>query len=1022
MDNRTSQVNTREAESTASCYTEIQGHEIKLVSPYFEYHLSQEDGLRSIAWKNLLTEDTLEFAQGIELEVDLDYSKQRIDIVGWKATASQQFKSDPNDEHGYQNGYANYAFDDQDWTGRITPVPFRLNEPFSVQLEDHFHWARTHVFLPNDAMNQSVTFTTGGVGLFNYAYIRVFINGLEIGVHEQTQRWTHPGEIEITPQHPAYAQLRFGGDNILALQLSGLITRTDELKEIDPQKTKNLPYKNWWPCQFEQYVTIRKHVQTVTFDVQAVHQTHRIEHAELVIHLKSPQVNLHARIVYTWNANQPTLHKFVTLNNQEDHSLMLLHVRQGQYTLNQDVSSGEQGFPVYIADQYFMTLAHPSGWAIGQNQTVTMKQYPGKWIQPNDSFLCMETVYGVSSASKARPCFIDHVQSRMRRVVRNHLHTYAIFEPFGAKKMEESEGPPPFILYESEDFLLDNLDKLAKVERQHPSHFDYYCLQFWVNPRGDLTTADPYDFPHDLAYVIRDVEALNMKFGLWIDSSWNIWSIGKNPVTQPSLQFLMDYGTEDYIGFCRASEPIHSLFTNGFLHHIRHNRVGLLKFDNLFAICYNSHHDHLSGIYSTEAIQSHVIEFLNRLDQENSDLFLMLYWGYRSPWWLLHGDTLFEPGLHLEASHPGSVPTLYVRDSVIKGLDQAHWWSKDIPQVGKDSLGVWLSDWPWNSSIGKERWQEAFLMDMFRGGLLAQPWANEDWLTESEAIQMAHFIRILREHTDCFLHARLFVGHPWEHEAYGYIASTGRRAFIVLFNCTWQDYLCPIDFKQFMADDVHSCEVYRHYPHPAKINFNASQMNNTISEPFTIAMRPFDVICIEIVPLGEHSILTNQVSDDTLTHSFTQSSSALQVDVMSQSDQQALRVPQEAVHAYQMTQADAAKQKNINPLSPKRSWTIHIDIPPSIIGGQLVVCCQLYLGQDAYMITDIGNFFANEVRMNHLPYPHEPVVRNWSLPCNWQAWRIHVDPSPLGQTVDLHITLMSPIEVTTSFNSYLILS
>ena len=35
-----------------------------------------------------------------------------------------------------------------------------------------------------------------------------------------------------------------------------------------------------------------------------------------------------------------------------------------------------------------------------------------------------------------------------------------------------------------------------------------------------------------------------------------------------------------------------------------------------------------------------LIEFLHALDAECPDVFLMLYWGYRSPWWLLHADTL----------------------------------------------------------------------------------------------------------------------------------------------------------------------------------------------------------------------------------------------------------------------------------------------------------------------------------------------------------------------------------------------
>lgn len=79
----------------------------------------------------------------------------------------------------------------------------------------------------------------------------------------------------------------------------------------------------------------------------------------------------------------------------------------------------------------------------------------------------------------------------------------------------------------------------------------------------------------------------------------------------------------------------------------------------------------------------------------------MLYWGYRSPWWLQYGDTYFESGAHIEAASPTESLAPYARDSVTHRLDQAQSHILDTPWLGKDSLGIWLSDWSWNSGIGK---------------------------------------------------------------------------------------------------------------------------------------------------------------------------------------------------------------------------------------------------------------------------------------------------------------------------------
>ena len=86
-----------------------------------------------------------------------------------------------------------------------------------------------------------------------------------------------------------------------------------------------------------------------------------------------------------------------------------------------------------------------------------------------------------------------------------------------------------------------------------------------------------------------------------------------------------------------------------------------------------SEHDHLPGIYSTEPIDNAFIDCLRALDAECPDVFLMLYWGYDSPWWLLYGDT---SSIRAWVSRPlsfGVLPTPYARDSVTQRLDQAQW-------------------------------------------------------------------------------------------------------------------------------------------------------------------------------------------------------------------------------------------------------------------------------------------------------------------------------------------------------------
>ena len=50
--------------------------------------------------------------------------------------------------------------------------------------------------------------------------------------------------------------------------------------------------------------------------------------------------------------------------------------------------------------------------------------------------------------------------------------------------------------------------------------------------------------------------------------------------------------------------------------------------------------------------------------QADPDVYVMWYWGVRSPFFALHGDSIFESGLYMEGSATSWFPTLYYRDSV----------------------------------------------------------------------------------------------------------------------------------------------------------------------------------------------------------------------------------------------------------------------------------------------------------------------------------------------------------------------
>jgi len=965
------------------------GNRVEIVSPHFTYCVDISSGLRARYLRNALSGHRIDLGGEPELEIDLDTAQDRIGITGWRVKCSHDGRCDADREPGYMEGLARPEMHDEDWRGTVTVAPEGIHA--DPEVEDKFYWARTHVFIPSGAEGRPLSLHLGGLGLYDFSYMRVFVNGHEIGERRADGRWNEPGVFDLGEGSSARSHVRFGQDNVIAVQGTGYRVRTERMEDVDPRKTRHLPMKSQWPGQFEQFLVVGDPVSTPEFEVLNVREREEGDEMELTVELSSPDSTIGAEVKYRWNSSEPVLHRFSRIRNEGEDSVTVLNVRLGTYVTDVEISDGEQGFPVYLGGELFAALAHPSGWAIGQHGIVRLCQYPGREIEPGSSMDCMEAIIGFAPAGGARERFISHVRGRCRRVTRGHEGVYAIYEPFGARPVQEFN--------ESEEFILDNLEKVKQGTKDTDCHFDYYLIDFWVDHSGDLERFDPERFPHGLRDILPRIERIGASPGLWIDSSYEGWTIGGNPVVNPTLTHDPVYGA-DRATLCRATDPTRTIYSVAFRRHIARNGVRLVKFDNLSAICYNPNHDHMPGIYSTEAIQSAVIGTLRDLDSECPEVFLMLYWGHRSPWWLLHADTLFEPGLGIEAASPCQFPAPFVRGSVTVGLDQAQRWCVDLPAIGKDSLGVWLSSWPWNSSIGKERWQEAFIMDMCRGSLLAQPWSDEDWLSPTERVEIADFIALLRENTGCFANSRFVIGDPWKGEPYGYCCPDGDRAFVSVNNCTWKD--ARISLKLNPAWGLNGSgpwDIYRWYPCRSRLKGPSGAFGKETS----ITVRPFQVILLEIVPTGERPSLDFDFPVKPVPDNFETRPRELELGLSKPRGGLDLDPP-------------AAEKGEFN----RREVRIRCSIPPGNDSEFVVVSALLSKGPISPMISNLGGNFNAVASIDGGDVDCCPVVHEMSYPSCWQAWRLKIVPSSEERQLEMLVVALLPEGVEMNWEGHII--
>lgn len=1012
------------------CHITKTGNRTQLVSPAFVYTLESSRALKAVSFENRLCGKVLDMGSGREFEADIDHAEARIAIEGWKVTDSPKDDADPNAEAGYTAGYYQSDFNASAWDGYQTPVMF---EDFKYD-KNRYKWARTHVVIPRSLKGKTLSVVLGGFGLLDFSFLRLFINGQEIGTRRADKRWHEPGCFVLEPSSDLYSCLKFGQDNILALQLTGYLCRNRKLNTFDPQEGRELAtIGRSWPAQFEQYIAAGTPLTTPEWSIRGETIVTEGENGRIDFELTADSGLLSALVSYRWAQDNPVLHKFIEIKNNSSGDIRLMNVRLGNYPTSGKPTEGEQGFPVYIDGCFFLSVAHPSGWAIGQDCGVVLKQYPGKLLQAGERFSCMETLLGVSEEQKANESFIAHVESRMRRVKRGHDKATFVFDSFGSwpiTPLELDYGHFP-----TEEAILHNIDCVTKGQTQDGCCFDYYTIEFWNDYCGDFTSPGPQRFPHGFEPIKEKLACIETNLGLWIDTSAGRWSIGGNPAVKSCRTYPAEAYEKDsqavVLGecYCRAQEPFKRMFTNGFMHHIRENRVRLLKFDDAMAICHHPNHDHLPGVYSTEAIHNAEIEMLNAFDRECPGLFMILYWGHRSPWWLLYADTLFESGLFLEASTPASFPTLYARDGVTVSLDQADVWCDDVPKLGKDSLGVWLSEWSWNSSIGKERWQEGIVMDLCRGSLLFQFWSDYDFLSAEERKQAALFMALLREGEDCFRHSKRILGNPWNNEPYGYCCSNGKRAFIALNNCIWSDTTIPLHPAGWGLESNRQWDVYRWYPNPAKLEGDCEEDG--------IALRPFEVVLLEILPHGEAPTLGKDFEPAPMISAFTQPTRKLDLSAERLGESAALRVVlEDFIAKNSRLSEDTAKSSHQWSDTPKRiletpklsdyekyrkqAVRITTVIPHYDTQCTLFIAAKMRKDGMLFKLNNLGMHFAAEAKLNDTGIRCEPVIGLLTYAVPWQGWRIDLPASNGVNRFVMSVTAMTPEDTEIEFDGYFI--
>jgi len=523
------------------------------------------------------------------------------------------------------------------------------------------------------------------------------------------------------------------------------------------------------------------------------------EAAEVTLNLVSEAEPIECDITYSVPSGEGAAFKTIAVRNVGERPIVLLEANIECLGGDFESTMGGLGESCHVNGELFAGVRHPSGVARGCDRSVTLGTFPGKQLEPGQSYTSKTAVIGVGGTGQAGRAFTNHVErhGHRRRELLNMSHCYGIHDVAG---MEE-----PTDL--TEQMLLSNLDDIAQLRRMGVE-FDYYFIDVgWSNPTGDLTDFDPRFFPNGPGEVVRRVTDMNMKLGLWTAPSSGPMAFhpdafkpelascgtlppGDNSLTLFEAGVMREAGDEPQRhrgALCTAAEPYKSMFKRALLHHVTRNNVSGFKFDGVTSVCNNPCHGHMTGLYSIEALADALIDILEEVRTVCPDVFYMYYWNFRSPWWLLWGNTIYERGVLMEGSTASDAPTRHLRQSVTLSFDQAthHAWER-VPLVSGDSLGVWISKWRWANYLGREEWRDAWIMDIARGSMMCQLWGDLSMFDDEDRQFLARVNAWIRDRADLLRNPARILGSPWDAEPYGYAYSENGRGIAFINNPTFE--------------------------------------------------------------------------------------------------------------------------------------------------------------------------------------------------------------------------------------------
>ena len=672
--------------------------------------------------------------------------KPIIHIAGWRSMVAGSAESTPDDEEGARAGYAEPGFDDSGWykTSRINEVSFC----FPTWEGDSYRgylWYRTELRTGDVRPNRLIL---GSHGERRGLAWRVFINGTEVTSGPQS---TPIVDLSI----PESALPQFSDSIVIAVQV--LV----EPPELEPERLRERESWRRVDLQCLQILCVDEPWQEIPLAL-----TEADGHW-----LTLTGGDTSVRAVYDTCGG--VVRKVVSVRNDGTADVTIARAELAASHPQGPVSYHSENAWAIFGDQ-FLCVAHPAGFTGPIDDRPTAHVWPGVTLRPGETHAFPEVLFGRSDTGNG----IDAIR-RILQAVGRDPEPRSIYDPYGWYEISHPTQPN----VELTESLIGEIEVALGAIGESGRTFDMLSLDCGWNDPNDILSFHPVNFPSGPAPVLDLVKRRDLELMLWVSPS-------DGPRAFRNELGFVNPGLEDCMAgsglltwrLCPAAEPWAGQFRSALVHHVDTHGVRGFKLDGLELWCSRDTHGHVPGLWSLYATSRTLATTLQTAHAAGAG-FLMLYWGFRSPWWLRFGSTLYERDYLVEAAAPSGQASWGLRSAVCSSQDIGHQSSwEGISPHQQDSLGVWISETSWASWQGAEGWRDSFIMDIARGSLLQQLWGDLRMLAPTDDPSLAELWQFGEEAANHIARSQgsLIAGRPWDSDTYGYRWDGDGGSLIVL--------------------------------------------------------------------------------------------------------------------------------------------------------------------------------------------------------------------------------------------------